>query len=46
MPEQTEREQQKFATWDQHLAGLIAERTRSLDPVESRPVPTEVIVLD
>lgn len=43
VPELTEREQQKFAAWDQHLAALIAERTRSLDPVRSRPVPTEVI---
>ena len=46
VPELTEREQQKFAAWDQHLAALIAERTRSLDPVRSRPVPTEVIALD
>ncbi len=46
VPELTEREQQKFAAWDQYLAALIAERTRSLDPVRSRPVPTEVIALD
>jgi hypothetical protein len=46
VPELTEREQQKFAAWDQHLEALIAERTKPLDPVRSRPVPTEVIALD
>ncbi|MGP9736079.1 hypothetical protein ACT3SQ_16170 [Brachybacterium sp. AOP42-C2-15] len=46
VPEPTERDQQTFAAWDQHLADLIAERTGRLDPAESRPVPTEVIALD
>lgn len=40
-----EREQRLFAAWDHHLADLIEERTRSLDPVRSRPEPTEVIAV-
>ncbi len=32
------QERQTFAAWDRHLTALIAERTRSLEPVRSRPV--------
>lgn len=46
VPEPAERDQQKYAAWDRHLAALIAERTRDLDPVRSRPVPTELIALE
>lgn len=41
-----EQELQKFAAWDRHLTELIAERTRTLDPVKFRPVATEVIALE
>lgn len=44
--EPSEREKQKFAAWDHHLAGLIEERTRDLGPVRSRSVPSELIELD
>lgn len=36
-------EQRRHAAWDSHLAGLIAERTRTLEPVRFRPVPTELL---
>jgi hypothetical protein len=39
-------DQRRFVAWDQHLAELIAERTRTLDPVRLRPVPTELLVMD
>lgn len=42
----SERQQQKFAAWDRHLADLIATRTESLDPVRFRPVPTEIIAVE
>lgn len=41
-----EPEREKFHAWDQHLADLIAQRTRSLGPVSFRAVPTEVIALE
>lgn len=41
-----EREQQRFVAWDWHLAELISERTRHLDPVHVRPVPTEIIAME
>lgn len=46
MPQPSDRDQKKFATWDQHLAALMAERTQRLPPVRFRPVPTEVIALE
>ena len=39
-------DQRRFAAWDSHLAALIAERTRPLDPVRFRPVPTELLVME
>lgn len=36
--------QAKYAAWDSRLVDLIAERTRMLDPVRFRPVPTELMV--
>lgn len=41
-----EPEREKFQAWDQHLADLIVQRTKSLGPVNFRPVPTEVITLE
>lgn len=40
------RESQKFAAWDSHLALLIAERTKGIDALKFRPIPTEVIALE
>ena len=45
-PEPSEHAQRMFTAWDHHLSGLIAERTRTLEPVRFRPVPTEVIVME
>ncbi|MEJ1087599.1 ankyrin repeat domain-containing protein [Microbacterium sp. Mu-80] len=42
----SDRQQQMFATWDRHLAELIATRTERLDPVSFRAVPTEVIAVE
>ena len=39
-------DQRRFAAWDSHLADLIAERTRPLEPVDFRPVPTELLVME
>ena len=39
-------EESRFAAWDSHLADLIAERTRPLNPVRFRPVPTELLVME
>lgn len=39
-------DRRRHAAWDAHLAGLIAERTRRLDPVRFRPVPTELLVVE
>lgn len=36
----------QFAAWDKHLSELIRERTKFLEPVKIRSVPTEVIVLE
>lgn len=41
-----EREMQKFAAWDVHLARLIAERTEEIGALKFRPVPTELIALE
>lgn len=37
------RELQKYQAWDRHLDDLIRERTRPLEPISFRSVPTEVI---
>jgi hypothetical protein len=42
----SERELAKYSTWDQHLHALIGERTRSLDPVPYRDVPTELVAIE
>lgn len=42
----SERETQKFAAWDSHLALLIAERTEEIDALKFRPIPTELIALE
>ncbi|HIY23180.1 MAG TPA: hypothetical protein H9837_02565 [Candidatus Brachybacterium merdigallinarum] len=39
-------DQRRFAAWDSHLAALIAERTRPLEPVRFRPVPTDLLVME
>ncbi|MGP9582767.1 hypothetical protein ACT3SQ_14380 [Brachybacterium sp. AOP42-C2-15] len=39
-------DRRRFAAWDSRLADLIAERTRQLDPVRFRPVPTELLVME
>ncbi|MGG5171049.1 hypothetical protein ACQR35_02570 [Pseudarthrobacter sp. J1738] len=46
VPDLTLQEQQNFTSWDAHLAGLIAERTRTLTPTRFRQVPTEILALD
>ena len=40
------REEQQFAVWDRNLTELIDERTRSLDAVRYRPVPTELLAIE
>lgn len=42
----SEREQQRYAAWDSHLARLIAERTERINTVEMRQIPTEIIALE
>ena len=44
--EPKENDLRKFGAWDRHLAELIAERTRTLRPVEYRRVPTEVVEVE
>lgn len=39
-------DQRRVTAWDSHLADLIAERARPLDPVRFRPVPTELLVME
>lgn len=39
-------DQRRVTAWDSHLADLIAERARPLDPVRFRPVPTELLVVE
>lgn len=39
-------DRRRFAAWDSHLADLIAERTRPLEPVRFRPVPTELLAME
>ena len=41
-----EPELETFKAWDGHLADLIAQRTKSLEPVGFRAIPTEVIALE
>lgn len=45
-PDLDEHERRKYATWNRHLADLIAEEIRGLRLVQYRKVPTEVIVLE
>jgi hypothetical protein len=42
----SEPELAKYRSWDQHLHALISERTRSLDPVPYRDVPTELVATE
>lgn len=44
--ETSEYEQRTFVAWNRHLTELTTERTRGLDPVRYRPVPTELIALE
>src|SRR5690606_10579689 len=39
-------DRRRFAAWASHLADLIAERTRPLEPVRFRPVPTELLAME
>ena len=39
-------DQRRFVAWDSYLADLIAERTRHVEPVRFRPVPTELLVME